>query len=70
MKKKFLIPIAGVFIMALAFSFNSSSNSENFDVSFIESDNIAFAEVRNCGYKVDWMCITQGKTTYDEQYCY
>jgi hypothetical protein len=44
MKKKFLIPIATVFIMALAFSFNNTSSSDNFDVSFIESDNIAFAE--------------------------
>ncbi len=43
MKKKFLIPVAGLFMFAMALSFTNSSNDEN-DTLFLESDNIAFAE--------------------------
>ena len=47
MKKKFLIPIAGVFLMTLAFSFGESTKSatnEEMSKLFVSSDNIAFAE--------------------------
>ncbi len=44
MKKKFLIPVVGLFVCAMAFS--SLGNSSNSEASglFVESDNIALAE--------------------------
>ena len=46
MKKKFLIPILGMFVCLLAFTYSSDNSSSNDELAglFVESDNIALAE--------------------------
>ncbi len=46
MKKKILIPVLGLFVAVLTFSFNTNSTSSTEDISslFVESDNVAMAE--------------------------
>ena len=69
MKKKFLIPIASVFIMALAFSFGESTKSttnEEMSKLFISSDNIAFAEGGNCGSWFRTVCFKNGTYWYNQ----
>jgi hypothetical protein len=69
MKKKFLIPIAGVFLMTLAFSFSGNSKSstnEEMSNLFVSSDNIAFAEGGNC---ISWfrtVCYKNGMYWYNQ----
>jgi hypothetical protein len=73
MKKKFLIPVLGLFVMALAFSFNnsssSSSSSDELAGLFINSDNIAFAEGQQCGYLLNAICVTTSGATWNSEYC-
>ena len=70
MKKKFLIPVLGLFTMALAFSFNnnSSSSSEELNGLFVESDNIAFAEnpTHDCGTWTNRYCIKGDVVIYNQ----
>ncbi len=49
MKKKFLIPILGVFVCAMSFTFTNNSSTNDASGLFIESDNIALAESYGSG---------------------
>ncbi len=66
MKKKILIPVLGLFVVALAFSIsdNSSSNTEEMSGFFIESDNVAFAEAGACVPCPGWYCFYNGVALY------
>tara|TARA_B110000093_G_C12839028_1_gene354462 strand:+ start:681 stop:902 length:222 start_codon:yes stop_codon:yes gene_type:complete len=69
MKKKFLIPIAGVFLMTLAFSFSGNSelsSSEEMSNLFVSSDNIAFTESGNCGSWFRTVCLKNGTYWYNQ----
>lgn len=69
MKKKFLIPTLGVVAFAMALTFSTSSITESTPL-FVDSDNIAFAqEVQECGYREEWLCVTDTKIEKDSEYC-
>jgi hypothetical protein len=72
MKKRFLIPILGVFAFAIAFTFYTSSNTGDSPM-FIDSDNIAHAKEisshQECGYRETWLCVTDSSIEKDSEYC-
>ncbi len=51
MKKKFLIPVVGLFVCAMTFSSLGNSSVSTTSGLFIESDNIALAEGNG------WWCM-------------
>ena len=74
MKKKFLIPLLAVFTMIIVFAFSNvskSSEAQNINNMFVESDNIAYAETGVCRYRANWVCYSAGVYTYNmELICY
>ncbi len=64
MKIKFLLPVLGMFLMAIAFSNNNTSVTDELDQIFVESDNIAFAEGGySCGPFL-WRCTLPNNGGY------
>lgn len=73
MKKKFLIPILGMFVFAMVFSFSNNANSSNDGIAslFVESDNIAYAENigAHCTYSTGNYCIINGIIKTNAKVC-
>ena len=69
MKRKFLIPVLGLFALALTVA--STTNTDNADMAlFASSDNVAFAFApEECGVKVKHYCIVNNSAHYDMEYC-
>jgi hypothetical protein len=56
MKKKFLIPVLGLFVFAIATTINNpESNNEDLAL-FVESDNIVYAEGGYTCIPRNWHC--------------
>lgn len=68
MKKKFLIPVLGLFTFAMAYTVTSSTLTNNGTPLFTNGDNVAFA-AQDCGTKEKHYCIVGDTSTYNEEYC-
>jgi hypothetical protein len=71
MKKKFLIPLLAMFTMAMVFSFSNASNSSqtpDLNSIFIESDNIAYAEIPWCRHRYGSVCVRDSHGYYNYEY--
>lgn len=71
MKRNFLIPVAGFFALAIAFSASGNSSQDETSNLFVGADNIAYADTgQDCGYRAAHYYVTDNNAYYDQEYCH